>query len=202
MTAVVAKAPITRKLFGIVGVIALALTVSACAPEGDEQSNPPVQDAQTQDAQTQDALTQENQSPETENSEPITTEPSARTQDASCEWEIAGPKPNATPADGQEGKLEDVLVGSWQHTYFDSGNGFEEVSNDIRYVFPSTSEMIYCQDVPGVTDQAENNSGFKLEGTDLVLPGGHPGFAATDWNDNVLMLHNNFDGSTYLLQRR
>jgi hypothetical protein len=96
-----------------------------------------------------------------------------------------------------------VLVGSWQHTHTSEGAGFEEVTNDHRYVFPSPERMLYCQHVPGATDHAENAADVTLNGTEIELPGGKYGYTVTAWSeDTMLWDHPVGGGYVYLLQRR
>ncbi|HRN29533.1 MAG TPA: hypothetical protein PK781_03375 [Terrimesophilobacter sp.] len=122
-------------------------------------------------------------------------------QAASCEWDIPAVTADPRPPAGQEGDLPTVLIGSWQHTHFDSGDGWEVLDNDIRYVFPAPGQLIYCQHVPGITDHAENATTHTLEGT-LIAPPSHPGWDATAWGADRMVWINNLDGSTYLLVRR
>lgn len=127
-----------------------------------------------------------------------------RQQIEDCGWEAPG---LATPAvslpSGGDGDLGVRLVGAWQHTHFDSGSGFESIEGkDIRYIFPSTERMLYCQHVPNVTDFAEQGTDIALEGQSIVLPGAHPGYTVQEWNDSSMVWVNHMDGSLYLLQRR
>jgi hypothetical protein len=120
----------------------------------------------------------------------------------SCEWEKPQASSEATLPSGHEGDLATVLIGSWQHTHYDSGDGMEAVDNDIRYVFPAPGELIYCQHVPGVTDHAESRAAFTLDGSLIAPPSPHKGFEVTAWSADRMAWTNNFDGSTYLLIRR
>lgn len=122
-------------------------------------------------------------------------------QAASCEWDIPAVTANPAPPTGQDGDLATVLIGSWQHTHFDSGDGWEVLDKDIRYVFPEPGKMIYCQHVPGITDHAETSTTHTLEGT-LIAPPSHKGFDVTAWSANGMVWTNNYDGSSYLLVRR
>lgn len=127
----------------------------------------------------------------------------AQTQEETCDWDsprISGPA--ETPA-GQDGVLAEVIVGSWQHTHTDGGNGFEETTNDHRFVFPSTDRMLYCQHVPGATDHAENAGDVTLNGTTIELPGGKYSYTVTAWDDDTMVWNNPVgNGYVYLLQRR
>lgn len=122
-------------------------------------------------------------------------------QAASCEWDIPAITAAAAAPTGQDGELATVLIGSWQHTHIDSGDGWETLDKDIRYVFPAPGQLIYCQHVPGITDHAENSTTHTLEGT-LIAPPSHKGFDATAWSADRMVWTNNYDGSRYLLARR
>jgi hypothetical protein len=127
------------------------------------------------------------------------------TQEATCEWGSArldsgsADSPNSTGGD-----LATTIIGSWQHTHIDSGSGYEAVkpTTDIRYVFPSTTEMLYCQDVQGATSQAENLVSFELNGTEIVLPSPATGYGVQTWTNDTMVWTNHRDGSLYLLKRR
>lgn len=125
-------------------------------------------------------------------------------QAASCEWDL----PQLAAGDpvapgGTAGDLATVLVGSWQHTHIDEGDGFEAVDEDIRYVFPSAEQLIYCQHVPGATDHAENKVAITLDGSTILPPSPHKGFEALAWSADTMLWGNNYiDGVTYLLVRR
>ena len=127
-----------------------------------------------------------------------------RQQAEDCGWDVPVLASSAvTLPSGADGELGVRLVGSWQHTHFDSGGGFEPIDGkDIRYVFPSTERMFYCQHVPGITEFAEQGADITLDGQSIVLPGSHPGFTVQEWNDSSMVWVNNMDGSLYLLQRR
>ena len=121
----------------------------------------------------------------------------------SCDWDAAALVGSPSDAaSGQHGALRDVIAGSWQHTHFDAGQGFEALGQDIRYVFPSDDEILYCQHVPGVTDHAENRASITWEDTTIVLPGGAVRFTVTDWSESSMLWLNHLDNSTYLLVRR
>ncbi len=123
-------------------------------------------------------------------------------QEETCDWESPAISAAAEAPDGQTGDLSTVLVGAWQHTHFDTGSGYEAVTKDIRYVFPSTERILYCQHVPGVTDHAENAVDFVLDGFAIDLPGGAPGYVVSDWDADTMVWINRADESRYLLQRR
>ncbi len=126
-------------------------------------------------------------------------------QDETCDWEAPrlGTGPAEAPS-GQSGDFATVLIGAWQHTHFDTGSGYEalETTTDIRYVFPSTSRMLYCQDVVDATHQAENAVDISLDGLEIVLPSPATGYGAVAWDADTMVWKNNRDGSLYLLKRR
>ena len=174
-----------RILLALAVATVLALVGCAAAPQATEQTS---------------GTTEQN----TATGEPTVApeEPTgAAEQAASCEWDIEQITAAPTPPEGSVGDLTTVLIGSWQHTHYDSGDGFEAVDHDIRYVFPAADQIIYCQHVPGATDHAEQSATITLDGTDLVLPAG-PGFRVLAWNDDSMLWLNNVDDSTYLLVRR
>lgn len=120
-----------------------------------------------------------------------------------CDWDAPRLSAAAEPPDGQEGELAEVLVGAWQHTHTDEGSGFEAVTNDHRYVFPSPDRMLYCQHVPGATDHAENAADVALNGTTIELPGGQYSYTITAWDAETVVWDNPVGGGyVYLLQRR
>ena len=140
----------------------------------------------------------------TQSSESKPAAPPSQTE--SCDWgegritsDMAGSLPTSASGD-----FATALIGAWQHTHIDSGSGFEalETATDIRYVFPSASRLLYCQDVTGATNQAENAADISLNGNDIVLPSPATGFTATAWNTDTMVWINNRDGAVYLLKRR
>lgn len=148
--------------------------------------------------------------PETTEAEPteaeaVSADPAAVTQEETCDWDTGRTDPSGdAPTSPGDADLSSVLVGAWQHTHIDSGSGFEalETTTDIRYIFPSTSRLLYCQDVKGATTQAEQAADIELAGTDIIVPGGAPGYAVKAWDSDTMVWTNNLDGSLYLLQRR
>ena len=91
----------------------------------------------------------------------------------------------------------------WQHTHTDGGSGFEEVTNDHRYVFPAPERMLYCQHVPGATEHAENAANVVLNDTAIELPGGKYAYTVTAWDEDTMVWDNPVGGGyVYLLQRR
>lgn len=178
----------SRTFSAVIGAaLASVLLLSGCAaadshPGDADNTNPQVPSAETSEA------------------------PQAATQEETCDWDSArlpsgsaGSVPSAAGAD-----LAVALIGSWQHTHIDSGQGFEDVAptTDIRYVFPSASTLLYCQDVEGATSQAENAAAITIDGEDILLPAPASGYTATAWTADTMVWTNNRDGSIYLLKRR
>lgn len=149
------------------------------------------------------------ESVQTPRTEPIPSQDSpaeaaeTQAQEETCDWE--SPKISGTteePAE-QEGKLAEMIVGSWQHTHTDEGSGFKATTNDHRYVFPSSDRMLYCQHVPGATDHDENAADIVLNGTTIELPGGKYSYTVTAWDEDTLVWDNPVGGGyVYLLKRR
>lgn len=181
----------TRRLTLTVLATALALTVAGCV-------GPPVTGASgpgSPEPTTAPEAPQPDQS----------TPPAAPIEAVadSCEWEAPRlDSADTTTPTAQDGELASALIGSWQHTHFDSGSGWEANTNDIRYVFPTDSTLLYCQHVPGITDHAENRAGMTLNGTVIQPPDPHPGFEVVAWSTDRMLWTNNLDGSRYLLVRR
>ena len=194
--------PRTARLmfWGAPTAAALALSLTACAPASTAE--PP---AQPQPSGT----ASEEPSPAAPN--PVKDAPADPAPEAAqtgaptdCEWDVPALVPDlGRVPSGQEGVLTAVLPGAWQHVAIDTGAGYtDDLTADIRYVFPSTTDLIYCQDRPGVTDQAENRAAFELSGTEIVLPAPATGYAVQAWNQDSMVWVNHRDGSLYLLQRR
>lgn len=192
---------ISKRVLGLACAASLAFALASCAPEpGDTKPDTP--EASQPPAATPEPAPEEKPA-ETPEAKPEEEKPEARTQADSCEWEIpALASPSVVSVDGQEGDISELIVGSWQHTHFIKGDVFDTVDNDIRYVFPAADKLIYCQDVPGITDQAENRADISLDGLDIVLPGSAPGYTILAWTDSEMLWLNKLDNSKYLLQRR
>lgn len=178
-----------------IGPVAAALLVSAlvlvgCAAE-------PVDDTNSQSS--------DSAAPGTDSTAPAEPEPAPVTQEETCDWDSSRADSGSAKAPtGQSGDIATVLIGAWQHTHIDSGSGYEALAptTDIRYVFPSTNRMLYCQDVAGATSQAENAVDITLEGTEIVLPSPATGYGVVAWDQNTMVWENHRDGSMYLLTRR
>lgn len=182
-----------RRLTAASAALTLALALAGCAPAVDSIAP----GGTTPDASAE--------TPGNPNENEPGDEPDAPAQQAaSCEWDA--PKlPEQTPVapEGTAGDLATVLVGSWQFTHYDEGNGFEPMDDtDIRYVFPSADHLIYCQHVPGATEHAENEADITIEGTTIFPPSPHKGFGVLAWSADTMLWQNNYDDSTFLLVRR
>lgn len=180
---------LVRRLSATALAAALAVTVSGCVA-------PPIAGTPVPPAATPTTPSGEPTAPET--SDPA--QPVA--QPDSCDWESPRVDAAADAPTGQSGDFATVLVGAWQHTHFDSGDGWESASADIRYVFPSAEQLLYCQHVPGVTEHAQNRAAIRLEGSLILPPDPHPGFEAVAWSADRMLWVNKLDGSSYLLVRR
>src|SRR5690554_1681000 len=171
-----------------VGVFAGVFAITGC-------STSPAVDAANPGSAT-DVETSENE-PASEPAEEV------QSQEETCDWDSPKISGTAEVPEAQDGELATVLVGSWQHTHTSEGAGFEEVTNDHRFVFPSPERMLYCQHVPGAPDHAENAADVTLNGTEIELPGGKYGYTVTAWNEDTMLWDNPVGGGyVYLLQRR
>lgn len=101
-----------------------------------------------------------------------------------------------------EGDLQSLIVGAWQHTHIDDGQGYEPVSQDMRFVIPSAGRMLYCQHVPGITDHAENAADITWKDKTILLPGPPAGYTVTFWSEDTMIWENEILSSCYLLERR
>lgn len=176
----------------LIAVLLLA-ALTACGTEPETAEQPTASPTPEAVEETEEPVAEESAKPE------------PRTQAEDCDWDGAAVSTASIPElpGEQAGTLQDVIIGSWQHTHFDSGAGFEAIEGkDIRYVFPAADRLLYCQHVPGITDHASNAATFTWDGERIALPGGAPGYTVTAWNDSVMLWTNHTDDSTYLLQRR
>lgn len=191
----------TRKI----GPLAAALLVSALVLAGCAAESPFPTDTPSADSTATGSEPSAPVEPEaTPDAEPQ-PEAGPLTQEETCDW--ASPRlasGKAVAANGQAGNLESALIGSWQHTHINDGSGYEalETTTDIRYVFPSITRMLFCQDVAGATNQAENAADMTLEGTNIVLPSAGVSYGVEKWDANTMVWKNHRDGSLYLLKRR
>lgn len=129
--------------------------------------------------------------------------PEPREQAESCDWDTGALSGAAKAHSETAGELKTVIVGSWQHTHFDSGSGYEALADkDIRYVFPSADRLLYCQHVPGITNHAENAANITWNGNSFTPPGGAPGWEVVAWSDESMVWINKMDDAKYLLKRR
>jgi hypothetical protein len=173
-------------------MMVVALSLTGCAPEAGTSPSPLV---------TAEAPATDEQAPASDEEAAPATQP--RVQAEECEWDAAASMNDTKQPAGQEGELRDLIVGSWQHTHYDEGNGYTALDGeDIRYVFPSADRLLYCQHIVGITDHAQNATDITWEGTRIVVPGGAPGFEVVAWNDETMVWVNRMDNSHYLLQRR
>ena len=169
--------------------LACALVLTGCAAE-----------SKTENAQGPNSTAQA--SPPAETTKPK-DEPVV--QEATCDWDTGRLESGSANAPSSTaGELSTALIGAWQHTHIDSGAGFEPVkpTTDIRYVFPSTTTMVYCQDVTGATNKAGRTVTVSLDGVELILPSPATGYAVTAWDADTMVWENHRDGSLYLLKRR
>jgi hypothetical protein len=120
---------------------------------------------------------------------------------------FAGDPADLVIPDGQEGALEDVLIGVWQHTWaYEPGTAQEllAISDDdtnIRFAIPDLETFIYCQDV-SVDADGVNESSLSLDGNKLVISG--PGYTATAWTADRMVWRNDYfenRDSYYILDR-
>lgn len=178
-------------------ILVSTLALSGCAPDPvfDAQTTPNGQEgSHSGDTSTPDGDPAEPSSP----AEPIT-------QEETCDWESPAMTSGSTAApQDQNGELATALIGAWQHTHINEGSAFEPVGagTDIRYIFPSSSRLLYCQDVAGATHQAENATDLTIEGTTLILGASGVSYGVVAWDANAMVWKNHRDGSLYLLQRR
>ena len=205
-----ARAPRTRvsRLYSLTLLVAGALVLGGCSGDSADDITAPAGETPTTQAPAPEPIDDQTQA--ASDDEPATEKPAAeepadtpRTQAESCEWDTAGSAGGSSAApSGQDGDLDSIVIGVWQHTHYDSGSGYEALdAEDIRYVFPSLDRMLYCQHIPGITDYAENAGDISWEDTGIVLPTGSVGYTVTSWDQNTMVWKNHLDGSNYLLQR-
>lgn len=191
----------TMQKIGPLAVVALASTLLlvGCAPD-------PLFDSPgstSQEGSQDNTSTEGEPSTPVEPATPAVPEPEAQAE--SCDWD--SPRLSSSGADaphGQSGDLKAALIGAWQHTHIKDGADYEAVKpgTDIRYVFPSATRMLYCQDVAGATSQAENAVDLQIEGTKLVLGSSGVSYGVVAWSADTMVWKNHRDGSLYLLKRR
>lgn len=185
------KYVLSRPVSTIILAPLLIFALAGCAPDGE-----PANDASNEQNSASESAPPTTEDPEEEQSE-------ALVQEETCDWDSPKLSAPAEAPEGQVGDLPKVLVGAWQHTHTDEGSGFEEVTNDHRYVFPSPDRMLYCQHVPGATEHAANAANVVLNGTAIELPGGKYVYTVTAWDEDTLLWDNPVGGGyVYLLQRR
>lgn len=183
--------------FVFTAIAASALMLSGCAAEPSEGSI---------DAASEPAAETTQTAPESEPEKAEESEPEPVTQEKTCDWGSGPLKPGSTGEipTSTTGNPNTAIIGSWQHTHIDEGGGFDPVNDptDIRYVFPSATELLYCQNVPGITDEAENEAEITINDREILLPGGAGSYVVEAWSNDAMVWTNTRDGSLYLLQRR
>lgn len=181
------------RLLIVAAVCATVFALAGCAtPAVPDGAKPDAADTGSSTSETTD-----DESP-AEPAEPVDDGAQAE----SCDWDAPRISGSAEVPSGQDGVLAEVLVGAWQHTHTDDGSGFVEVTNDHRFVFPSADRMLYCQNVPGETDFAENVADIVLNDTLLDLPSKYD-YTVIAWDADTMLWDNPVGGGyVYLLQRR
>ena len=192
---------VKRKIgFAATAVLASTLMLAGCAPTPIFDS-PSAQNSQESTPST--AGGQASTPAESPTTAPPKTE--TPTQEESCDWKSPRMDSGSAKApSGQSGDLAVALIGAWQHTHTDEGAGYVALkpTTDIRFVFPSSTRMLYCQDVKGATTQAENPVDLIINGMELELGSSGVSYGVVAWDANTMVWKNNRDGSNYLLQRR
>ena len=192
---------------------AAALAIAGCTPIGSEDPTGAPGDADPS-VEAPEATTEPVPEPSAEPSDEPDAEETTEeapedegpaAQANSCEWDnpkLTANVPGSLPS-GQVGDLATAIIGSWQHTHYDSGEGFKVLDDeDIRYVFSSDTTLLYCQHIAGVTDHAENGADITWDDNSIVLPNGTAAYVVESWDESTMLWTNTRDGSTYLLQRR
>lgn len=180
----------SQKIFAVLAPLLLVSGLAACAaePVGTESALP---------QKSEDAGVTKSEVPAEQPDEPATV-----LQEATCDWGSSRLQGTGETSTEAPSNIEAQIIGAWQHTYFDTGSGREAPGPDIRYIFPTVGGMVYCQDLPGVTDQAENHAEITFEGNLIQPSGGHPGFQVVAMSQDTMRWINNLDGSQYILERR
>jgi len=191
-----------RRLFAIAMFAAIAMVAAACS-SSDSTASSTTSTAAPDTTTTPSAAPTTNAPDTTVTTQAPTTTVAAL--EASCDWDtprLSSGDTSGAPTSG-DGDVAKALAGAWQHTYIDSGSGFEalDTTRDIRYVL-AEGRFLYCQDVEGATDQAENSAALKIEGATIVLPSPATGYEVVAWNENMMVWRNLRDDSLYLLERR
>jgi hypothetical protein len=191
-----------KRLLAIAMFAAIAMVAAACS--SSDSTATPTTVAPASDTTKAAGTTPTTNTPDTTatTQAPTTT---AAALEASCDWDtprLSNGDTSSTPTSGA-GDVAQAMLGSWQHTYIDSGSGFEalDTTRDIRYVL-ADGRFLYCQDVEGATDQAENSAPLKVEGAMIVLPSPATGYEVVAWNEDMMVWRNLRDDSLYLLERR
>ncbi len=181
----------------LAGLLALVLALSGCSGSSSDDAGSKPTTAVADSGEGDEAVADES----TPDASPT---PQARQQAESCDWSSAA-LPRSIPSSIPTAAGADIgsaLVGAWQHTHFDSGSGYVALKDeDIRFVFPSSGRLLYCQHVPGATQRAERSTDVALKDNAIVIAGA-PGYVVSAWNDQTMVWINRADNSRYLLQRR
>lgn len=96
--------------------------------------------------------------------------------------------------DGQEGAVEDAVIGVWQHTWTVAGDDGtpEPISDgdaDLRFAFPDASTFVYCQQTNILgPDVLVQSSPMSIE--DNRLSNAFIGYTALTWSSDVLVMRN------------
>lgn len=183
--------------FILASFAASALILSGCAAEPEDAPSDATAEAPIEAAPTEQE--------EAEEEEPE-AEPEAATQEKTCDWDTAALRPGSTGEvpTSADGDINTAIIGAWQHTHIDEGDGFYEVGEgtDIRFVFPSPTEFLYCQDIAGVLEERQIDATVVIENNEISRPDSDPVYVAQAWSDDTLVLTNMLDQSLYLLKRR
>lgn len=173
-------------------LVVIALLAAGCSSESPQ---PNASSAKVTDSPTPTVAAA---APETD------VKPAPQKQAETCSWDDAALSASSAEAapQGKSGALQDVIIGAWQHTHINTGTGFKPNDDvDIRYVFPSSHRLLYCQNVPGATTNAERATDFTWNGN-RISPPGSKGFTVTAWSEDTMVWTNHLDNSKYLLKRR
>lgn len=189
----------TKFRFILASFAASALILSGCAAEPEDAPSDATAEAPMEAAPTE----QEEAEAEEPEAEP---EPEAATQEKTCDWDTDALRPGSTGEvpTSADGDINTAITGAWQHTHIDEGDGFYEVGEgtDIRFVFPSPTEFLYCQDIAGVLEERQIEATIVIENNGFGRPDSEQLYVAQAWSDDTLVLTNMLDQSLYLLQRR
>lgn len=125
-----------------------------------------------------------------------------------CNWDSPAVVVDAAvDPDAKDGELAELLVGAWQRTGYDIGEGYqmyssdgESADRDYRFFFTADGEYLFCQNTPE-TDHGERRGDFTLEEATLDLSD-DGSYTALSWNEENMTWKNHLSGATVYLQRR